>query len=399
MTRWMRSLVVMLVACCLVVLSGCGSGSNAEEKKADLEFTDVEVTCERADGWFGARGARFEITGSVKNNTEDPVNRDNLPRIKSGKETYKPDITQDKLLAGETCDFSYEGEIDLGDGKFSKLFFKGSFDFSGLDDADAELNDGVQSVADEYAKEDADEKAAREKEEKERKDAEKKKQKDIKDLNACVGKTAEEALEVAEGTDYESVFVDSFDVDVTKDVESKKSKSDARKAKVAEVEISEGSWISSPSATFKLDYTDPEAAKKREEEEAERKKQEEEAERKKKEEEEERQRAEEAAAASKYEYAYVRRMSNYSVYYLIDLDEMTATYFGTNDSGSMIASCSGDLENGLTIDFSDYGYTEQLQFKRSGDDSVAVLIDANGLDWEYTKTDVFDAEAVLASVS
>lgn len=83
-----------LVACCLIVLSGCGSGSGseAEEKQADLEFTEVELACERADGWFGARGARFEITGSVKNNTENPVNRDNLPRIKSGEETFKPSL-------------------------------------------------------------------------------------------------------------------------------------------------------------------------------------------------------------------------------------------------------------------------------------------------------------------
>lgn len=163
-----------LVACCLIVLSGCGSGSGseAEEKQADLEFTEVELACERVDGWFGARGARFEITGSVKNNTENPVNRDNLPRIKSGEETFKPRITQEKLLAGETCDFSYGGEIDLGNGELSKFSFKSSFEYSGLDEAEAELNDGVQSVADEYAKEDADEKAAKEKEEKERKEAE-----------------------------------------------------------------------------------------------------------------------------------------------------------------------------------------------------------------------------------
>ncbi len=95
----------------------------------------------------------------------------------------------------------------------------------------------------------------------------------------------------------------------------------------------------------------------------------------------------------------MRRLSGYSLYYLIDLDEMTATSFGTNDSGSMVLPCSGDLENGLTIDYSDYGFTERLQFKRSGDDSVAVLTDGNGFDWEYTKTGVVKAEDVLASVS
>ena len=102
---------------------------------------------------------------------------------------------------------------------------------------------------------------------------------------------------------------------------------------------------------------------------------------------------------SKYEYAYVRRMSNYDLYYLIDLDDMTATYFGTNDSGSMTMPCSGDLESGLTIDYADDGFQEHLQFKKSGDDSVAILTDASGFDWEYEKTDVAGAEDVLASVS
>lgn len=107
----------------------------------------------------------------------------------------------------------------------------------------------------------------------------------------------------------------------------------------------------------------------------------------------------EEAKPSKYEYALVRRMSNYDLYYLIDLDEMTATYFGTNDSGSMVLPCSGDLDKGLTIDYGDEGFVEHLQYKKQGDDSVVVLIDANGFDWEYEKTDIAEAEAVLASVS
>lgn len=102
---------------------------------------------------------------------------------------------------------------------------------------------------------------------------------------------------------------------------------------------------------------------------------------------------------SKYEYAFVRRGPNYDLYYLIDLDDMTATYFGTNDSGSMVLPCTGDLENGLTIDYGDEGFVEHLRYKRSGDDSVVVLVDASGFDWEYEKTDVREAEAVLESVS
>ena len=103
------------------------------------------------------------------------------------------------------------------------------------------------------------------------------------------------------------------------------------------------------------------------------------------------------AKSSKYEYAYARLMSSYDLYYLIDLDEMTATYFGTNDSDSMVLPCTGDLENGLTVDYGDEDFQETLQFKTSGDDSVLILTDPDGFEWEYTKVDVADAEAVLVS--
>ena len=105
------------------------------------------------------------------------------------------------------------------------------------------------------------------------------------------------------------------------------------------------------------------------------------------------------AEPSKYEYAYVRHLNNYDLYFLIDLDAMTVTSFGTNDSGSMVLPCTGDLNSGLTVDYVDYGFQEHLQHETPGDDSTLVLIDANGFDWEYTKTDVAKAESVLDSVS
>ncbi len=64
----------------------------------------------------------------------------------------------------------------------------------------------------------------------------------------------------------------------------------------------------------------------------------------------------------------------------------------------MVLPCSGDLDSGLTIDYGDEGFVEHLQFKNQGDDSVVILTDASGFDWEYTKADVAEAEAVLASV-
>lgn len=101
---------------------------------------------------------------------------------------------------------------------------------------------------------------------------------------------------------------------------------------------------------------------------------------------------------SKYEYACVKRGPSYDLYYLIDLDEMTATSFGTNGEGSMVLPCTGSLEDGLTIDYGDEGFVEHLQYKRSGDDSVVILTDGSGFDWEFEKVDVAEAEAVLESV-
>lgn len=101
---------------------------------------------------------------------------------------------------------------------------------------------------------------------------------------------------------------------------------------------------------------------------------------------------------SKYEYAYVRRMSSYDIYYLIDLDEMTATNFTTVE-GPMVLPCTGDLENGLTVNYVNDGFQEHLKYKTPGSDKVLVLIDANGFDWEYTKANVKEAEAALAKVS
>ena len=101
---------------------------------------------------------------------------------------------------------------------------------------------------------------------------------------------------------------------------------------------------------------------------------------------------------SKYEYACVRRMSSYDLYYLIDFDEMTVTYFSTDDS-PMVLPCTGDLSSGLTVDYVNDGFHETLKYKTPDKDSVVVLVDANGFDWEYRKVDVVEAEAALVKVS
>lgn len=263
---WPLAFIILLLSLlCIVGCSSSGASEAEEEQLASLAFSEVQVTCERHDGWFGARGASFKVTGSVKNNTEDPVNEDNLPSIESADsdERYEPEITQDKLLAGETCDFTYEGEVDVRDGEVPTLSFEGSFDFGGLEDAEVELNTGVKAVADEYAAEDAGRIAEEQKTKEEKEAAEAKKKQDRADLEGCKGKAADEALNVAKRTDYEYRFLDDFDVDVTDDVKTPSNGSDVHKAEVLKVEVDEGGWLSDPSVTFRLDYVDPAAAKER----------------------------------------------------------------------------------------------------------------------------------------
>lgn len=102
---------------------------------------------------------------------------------------------------------------------------------------------------------------------------------------------------------------------------------------------------------------------------------------------------------SKYEYAYVRRLQDYDIYYLIDFDDMAVTYFSTNDAGSMVLPISGTLKSGIMIDYGDYGFQEHIRLKTPGSDKVIIVTDGSGFDWEYMKTDASEAETVLASIS
>ena len=81
-------------------------------------------------------------------------------------------------------------------------------------------------------------------------------------INGCKGKTAEEALSTARELDYKAKFVDTADVDVTGRVEDENA-GDVRKAKVGSVELKGGFLFFRPSVTFKIEYTDEDAASKR----------------------------------------------------------------------------------------------------------------------------------------
>ena len=100
--------------------------------------------------------------------------------------------------------------------------------------------------------------------------------------------------------------------------------------------------------------------------------------------------------ASEYEAAYVYPLTEYSIYYLIDLDTQIVRNYTTNDTGILVGTFTGDLASGIDIYYDyDGGWHEQLKYKNAGDDSAVTVTDVNGFEYEYTKTDVAEAEAVL----
>ena len=306
MAKHLQKLLIALFACAFV-LAGCSSksGQSTSERANKLVFSDVKVECTNRDGLLGGRYAKFEVTGQVKNDTDDPVNKDNMPTLSSdGKDakTYEADLSQSKLLAGESCNITYKGEIDLKHDEVSALSFSCKLDVSGLEDAQKELNDGIQKVIGGYDDKDAEQKAADEKREAEEAEAKKKQEEGKKALEACKDKTAAEAKKVADGTEYKPRFNDSHGVDVT---ESVKDDSDAGKAKVTSVEVKDKGLLTDASVTFTLDYEDPEAKKKREEEEAKK------AEAERKVEEEKAKKEAEAALPAEYRSA-LRKAESYS---------------------------------------------------------------------------------------
>ncbi len=98
-----------------------------------------------------------------------------------------------------------------------------------------------------------------------------------------------------------------------------------------------------------------------------------------------------AIPSSEYEKAYIRKMSNYSLYIMFDKDTKNVVYFGTNDTYVMKGSYSGSFSSGVTISWDD-GWDEKLKHANG---STATLTDGNGFEWEYKVCDVDDAQEIL----
>lgn len=86
-----------------------------------------------------------------------------------------------------------------------------------------------------------------------------------KNLDACVGMTADEAYELAQIADCKAKFLDSADVDVTSIVADAENGSDVHEALVVEVTDHHSFWFFGESITFRLEYTEPVSKKKRDE--------------------------------------------------------------------------------------------------------------------------------------
>lgn len=95
---------------------------------------------------------------------------------------------------------------------------------------------------------------------------------------------------------------------------------------------------------------------------------------------------------SEYELAFVREMS-YNLYYMFDTDKKTVVYFGTNDTGTMKGTYSGEFSTGVTIHWDHGEFTEKFIYNEG--DCYATLIDGNGFDWDYEECDVSEAQDVL----
>jgi beta-lactam-binding protein with PASTA domain len=96
---------------------------------------------------------------------------------------------------------------------------------------------------------------------------------------------------------------------------------------------------------------------------------------------------------SEYELAFVRRLSNYSLYYMFDTDTKKVVTFSTQDTYVDKGTYTGDFNTGVTITW-DHGEWKEKFINKSGS-SNATMIDGNGFDWEYVACDIVTAQKRL----
>ena len=100
-----------------------------------------------------------------------------------------------------------------------------------------------------------------------------------------------------------------------------------------------------------------------------------------------------AEPESEYELAFVRRLSNYSLYYMFDTDTKAVVQFGTDDTYLYKGTYSGSFSSGVTMTWDHGEWTDK--FKYSEGSSKATYIDGYGSSWDYAVCDVGTAQDIL----
>ena len=103
------------------------------------------------------------------------------------------------------------------------------------------------------------------------------------------------------------------------------------------------------------------------------------------------------SSESKYDFAYARKFSEYSIYMLFDIEDKIVREFVTNDTGVMVGTIKGSLSKGISIHYNyDGGWDETFKLKNKNQ-STAILIDNDGFELDYVQVPVEEAENILNS--
>ena len=99
-----------------------------------------------------------------------------------------------------------------------------------------------------------------------------------------------------------------------------------------------------------------------------------------------------------YDLAYKIVNDEYSVYYLIDTDDHQICTFATHDTSIQRAPYTGNLDDGIDIDYGEGGH-ELLKNKEPGNDEIVLITPGSDTKFEYaaefSKTTVEEAERAL----
>lgn len=96
---------------------------------------------------------------------------------------------------------------------------------------------------------------------------------------------------------------------------------------------------------------------------------------------------------SKYDYAFIRPLSNYSVYMIFDEDAHVVKYYTSDDHSILSGKYTGSVNTEAKITYKDGGVEWTEKFQKNG--KTGILIDDDGFDWAFQEASVEAAEAVL----